>query len=376
VLGLVTGSRRASVSGRQRLLLYLAFLAALSVVGFIASRERLPDNRFYIQASERMITPGCAEIHCFRVLVPWTIGALPGNWLVKWKAYAVVCNAAAALAVFDLCLFFGLSMRASVIAGALTAFGFSSFGTLWQPYQSDPLMFWLAPLVLRWTLEGRMARVSLVASIGVLAKEFAVVPFAIAGIADARDGNWRRASRAAAAGAAAFAVWLALQLVLRLQYGYSFGPNLSPKFLQGSYLVFWLGQMSARGALSAMFNEFGPIWLLFPLGWIAAPRELRRIIVAALPIAALYAYLQQPDRALWNFHFLTSPLAALVLESMSTLFVGVFLAVYAFAYLKVGAEVSFVPHARYAYAVGIAMALAAVVSFVRSRRATAVVQPS
>ena len=26
--------------------------------------------------------------------------------------------------------------------------------------------------------------------------------------------------------------------------------------------------MSARGALSAMFNEFGPIWVLFPsAGW-------------------------------------------------------------------------------------------------------------
>ena len=54
-----------------------------------------------------MINPGCAEIHCFRVLVPWTIGAIPGNWLFKWKAYAVLANAGAAIAVFDLCLFFG-----------------------------------------------------------------------------------------------------------------------------------------------------------------------------------------------------------------------------------------------------------------------------
>src|SRR5439155_14552362 len=131
---------------------------------------------------------------------------------VKWKGYAVLCNAAAAISVFDLCLFFGLSVRASAIAGALTAFGFSSFGTLWQPYQSDPLMFWLSPVVMRWALEDRMARAGVVASIGVLAKEFIVVPFAIAGIADARDGRWRRAFRAAAAGAMAFAVWLTLQL--------------------------------------------------------------------------------------------------------------------------------------------------------------------
>jgi len=41
----------------------------------------------------------------------------------------------AALAVFDLCLFFGLTRRASIVAGALSAFGFSSFGTIWQPNQ-------------------------------------------------------------------------------------------------------------------------------------------------------------------------------------------------------------------------------------------------
>jgi uncharacterized protein YdiU (UPF0061 family) len=98
--------------------------------------------------------------------------------------------------------------------------------------------------------------------------------------------------------------------------------------------------------------------------------------MAALPIAALYAYLRQPDRALWNFHFLTSPLAALVLDSMSTAFISIFLAVYAFAYLKVGAEVSFVPQARYAYAVGVALAITAAITFLRTRRPHPVVQVS
>jgi hypothetical protein len=356
--------------------LYLAFVIALAVVGFISSRVRLPDNRFYIQASERMINPGCAEIHCFRVLVPWTIGAIPGNWLFKWKAYAVLANAGAALAVFDLCLFFGLTRRASIVASALSAFGFSSFGTIWQPYQSDPLMFWWAPIVMRWALEDRMAAAGMLASVGVFAKEFIVVPLGIAGIADAMEGQWRRAVRAAIAGAVAFCVWLGLQAFLRIQFGYTFGHNLSPKFFEGSYLFFWLGQMSPRGALSAMFNEFGPIWILFPFGWLAAPRELRRVCIAALPIAALYAYVQQPDRALWNFHFLTSPLAALVLDAMSTPFIAAFLALYAFAYLKVGAEVSFVPQARYAYAVGLMLAFIAAVKFIRERRPRPAVEPS
>jgi len=363
--------------GRGRFTLYLAYLAVLAVVGFIASRTTLPDNRFYIRAAEQMITPGCAEIHCFRVLVPWTLGFIPVNWLFKWKTYAVVCNAAAGLAVFDLALFFGLNRRASIVAGALTAFGSGSFGTLWQPYNSDPLMFWWAPVVMRWALEDRIAAAGVLASVGVFAKEFVVVPLAISGIADARDARWARAFRAAAAGAVAFAIWMGLQLFLRLNYGYTFGHNLSPKFFDGSYLLFWLHEMSPQGALSAMFNEFGPPWLLFPLGWLAAGRRLRRTIIAALPIAMVYAYLQQPDRALWNFNFLTSPLAALVLETMSTPFIGAFVAVYVFAYLKSGAEVAFVPQSRYAYAVGVTLAIIAAIKFIRSRQAQpAVVQPS
>ena len=166
----------------------------------------------------------------------------------------------------------------------------------------------------------------------------------------------------------AVSVWLVLQLALRIGFAYSFGPNRSPQFFAGSYLGFWLTQMSPRGALSAMFNEFGPTWLLLPVGWFAAPRELRRLVVAAMPFAAALAYVQQPDQALWNFHFLTSPLAALVLEPMSLAFTAAFVAVYALAYLKVAADVSFVPQARYAYAAGIAMALTAAIRFVRSRR--------
>ena len=53
---------------------------------------------------------------------------------------------------------------------------------------------------------------------------------------------------------------------------------------------------------------------------------------------------------------------------MSLAFTAAFVAVYALAYLKVAADVSFVPQARYAYAAGIAMALTAAIRFVRSRR--------
>jgi hypothetical protein len=361
---------------RTRVKAYLLLVAVLSVVAFIASRLRLPDTFFYTNAEEHGIVPGCAEIHCFRILIPWTIGALPGPSLLKWKGYGVLCNAAAAIAIFDLALVFGLSRRASLIAGGLTVFGFGSFYTLFEPYTSDPLMFWLTPVVMRLALEDRAARASAIACIGVFAKEFIVVPIAIVGAADMLYGRWARARRLVAAGAAAFTVWLAWNLFVRSMFEYSYGPNRSPRLLAGSYLFFWLNVMSPRGAASAMFNEFGPAWLLIPVGWLSAPRRLREVIVAALPLACIFSYVQQPDRALWNFHFLTSPLAALVLEPLPNAFVVAFLAVFGFANLKVGAQVSLIPPARYAFAVGLVLAAIAIVVYLRSRRPLAVVVPS
>jgi hypothetical protein len=364
------------VSRRTRIAAYLLLVAVLSAVAFISSRLRLPDSFFYTTAAERGLVPGCAEIHCFRILIPWTIGALPGPALLKWKGYGVLCNAAAAIAVFDLCLVFGLSRRASTIAAALTVFGFGSFYTLFEPYTSDPLMFWLTPVVMRLALEDRPARAGAIAAVGVFAKEFVVVPMAIVAAFDAMHRRWARALRVAAAAAAAFAVWLTLHLVLRFQFGYTYGPNKSPNLFGGSYLAVWLHHMSPRGAASAMFNEFGPAWLLIPAGWLSAPRKLRQLILAALPVACVFAYVQQPDRALWNFNFFTSPLAALVLEALPNPFVVAFLAVFAFANLKVGAQVSFIPPARYAFAVGLLLAVIAIVVYLRSRRPVAMVVPS
>jgi hypothetical protein len=352
----------------RRLAVYLVLVAVLGIVAVFSSRLRLPDSFFYTRAAEQPIQPRCAEIHCFRILVPWTLGSLPGPALLRWKGYGVVANALTAITVFDLCLLLGLSHRASVIAGGLSVFGFGSLYTLFEPYTSDPLMFSLSPLVARWVLEDRVVRAGALASLGVFAKEFIVVPFAIVALADAATGLWRRAFRAAGAAAVAFVVWLAVGYWLRTAFGYTYGPNRSPQLLAGSYLAIWLSQMSARGALSAMFNEFGATYLLIPLGWLAAPPWLRRLVLAALPIACVFSYVQQPDRALWNFHFVTSPLAALVLEPMANWFVCLFIAVYVFANLKVGAQIDFVPHARYAFVVGLVLAAVAAVRFLLARR--------
>jgi len=53
----------------------------------------------------------CSNIHCFRILVAVALEPFPGPSLVKWKTYAVLANAAAAVAVGQFSLLLGLSAR-------------------------------------------------------------------------------------------------------------------------------------------------------------------------------------------------------------------------------------------------------------------------
>lgn len=351
----------------HRLGAFVAVVAILAAVAFAASRERLPDSYFYERATGQMIVPGCSEIHCFRVLVPWALGALPGSLVVRWKAYAVLFDAAAAFAVFDLCLTLGLSRRAATIALALSALGFAPLLAFFDPFTSDPLVFWLCPLIMRWALQDRIGPAAVVACVGVFAKEFVVAPLAIFALFEAGARRWATAWRAVGAAAAAVVVWLALQAWLRFQFNYSYGTNKSPQLLSGSYLFFWLSQMSPRGALSAMYNEFGALYILIPVGWLVAPRRLQVLSIAALPFACVFAYVQQPDRALWNFGFLVIPMAALVLEPLHDVLVWAFVALYGMANMRIGAQVLLVPQGRYTLAASTAIALAAVVMRWRKR---------
>ena len=82
--------------------------------------------------------------------------------------------------------------------------------------------------------------------------------------------------------------------------------------------------------------------------------------IVAIPIALVFCYVQQPDRALWSFHFLVSPLAALALERAVTGLAALTIALFAFANLRVGAQLTFVPAARFALTASVLCALAVV----------------
>ena len=349
----------------------LVYAAALVIVlGAIARLSPLPDRvtdrDIYERTAEYRVVPDCTDLHCFRVLVAWTLGALPGPSTLKWRSYAVVANAAAAVMVLQLCLTFGLGARTAWTASLISAFGFGSLYTLHDAYTSDPLMYLLGPLLTNEMLRGRLAVAGAIGAVGVFAKEFAAAPLFVFSAYEALERRWPAALRTLATANAVFIVWAIFHLTMIIGFNYGYGGTTSNRFLSGGGLGPWLQEQSLRGVLSAMFNEFGALYVLAPVGFLFAPAPLRRLTMMAAPVAVVLCYVQQPDRALWNFHYLVAPLGALALERAPLALAGLTVAAFAFANLRVGAQLTMVPAARFALGLSVLLALASVVQTFRS----------
>ena len=342
-----------------------AYAAALLVVlGTLAWLSPLPDRvtdrDIYEQTATHRIVPDCNDLHCFRVLVAWTLGALPGPSTLKWRSYAVVCNAAAAVMVWQLCLTFGLSARTALTASLISALGFGSLYTLHDAYTSDPLMYLLGPLMTNELLRARLGVAGAIGAVGVFAKEFAAAPLFLFALYEGFERRWPAALRTLATANAVFIVWLIFHLTMIIRFNYGYGGTSSNKFLSGGGIGPWLQEQSVRGILSAMFNEFGALYVLAPVGFMLAPASLRRLTIVAAPVALVLCYVQQPDRALWNLHFLVTPLGALAIERSPIVLAVLTVAAFAFANLRVGAQLTAVPAARFALALSVVLAVAAI----------------
>jgi len=348
----------------------LHFAAVAGVLGCVAWLSPLPDrvtDRDVYEATARQgIVWDCTDIHCFRVLVAWTLGALPGASLAKWKTYAVVSNAGAAVMVFQLCLAFGLTTRTAWLALAASALGFGSLYTLHDVHTSDPLMYLLGPLLTHELMRGRVAISGALAAVGVLAKEFAAAPLFIFSACAALARRRELTLRALVAANFSVVVWLTLHLTLMLRFNYGYGNTPALHLLSGGFVLPWFESQSTRGIVSALFNEYGACYLLAPVGLFLAPLSLQRFAIVSVPVAAAFAYVQQPDRALWNFHYLVLPLAAIVLDRVPAVLAWSTVASFALANLRVGAQLAAAPPARFALAASVILAVASVVCALRA----------
>jgi len=345
------------------LTLFLLISPVLALIAWASPMpDRVTDRGIYEATAEQIVVRDCSDLQCFRVLVPWVLGRLPGPSALRWKAYAAAANAAGAAGVFALCLTLGLSRRSAAIASMFSAFGFGSLYTLHDPFTSDPLMYAVGPLATNALIGGRFAFAAALGVVGVMAKEFAAAPLYAYAAWSALERRWLPAARAFAAANAAFLAWAFLTIGLMLRYNYSYGwnGNGSADFAHGAALALWMRDQSARGIAFAMFNEFGALYLLAPVGLLLAPPALRRLAAVSLPIAAVFCYVQQPDRALWNFHYLVVPCAAVVLERVRPALATSVIALFAVGNMRVGAQLPIAGIARVAIGLSVVLAAAAV----------------
>ena len=351
-----------------RLAVGITFVLAL----IAASAPRpgyLTDREVYERIGRELIIPDCSSLHCTRILAAWAVEHLPGPSAFNWKLYAVVANAAAALGVACLCGWFGLPSAASRTAALLVAFGAGTQLTLFDPHTSDPFIYALTPWMMLMLLEERVAAAGVAGTIGILAKEFAAAPLWIftlyAVLARRRD----LVLRGAAAASVASAAWLLLQVWLIVSHNYSFAGSPSSQLFGGGYLVRWVAELGPLRAIGTLVLHLGPIGLLAAAGFRRAPIALRRVALAAVPAALAFSYVQQPDRALWNFQFAFVPLAVVSLSDAKRWHQVLFVTTYAVVNLKAAANLPgaqvFVP---------VAFVLCAAASVLIARRALTAAQ--
>jgi hypothetical protein len=361
---------------RSEINLLLVFIAVLGIIAALSPPPwNLTDREEYERVGQEMLIRGCSSLHCFRKLVPIVIEHLPGASVITWKGYAVAANAVAAVAVRRVALAFGLSPGAALVAALLTLVGYGSLYTLFDPHTADPLMFALGPVLTLLLLRDRLPLAATIAAIGIFAKEFAAAPLWMAAWADARARRWSSTVRVAVAALSVTTLWIVFQVTLMVAFDYSYGGNPSSRIFGGGYLAHWLNILGPRAALVALFTSYGAMYLLVPVGFALAPMRLRHWAIACLPALVAFGYVQQPDRAIWNFHFIATPLAALALTRLPWPAVAVFVGAYGAANLRIGAQLPWLAGARFFVLVASLIAIAALVRCFRDRGAFPVAEP-
>jgi hypothetical protein len=327
---------------------FAGIVMVLAIVAWAAPSPQPTDQVMVEHVGQGVINPGCADLNCFRILVPAAVESLPGPSLPRWRAYAVVMNAAAAVATGWLALELGFAAAAITLTVWLSALGAGSFATVYHPYNADSFVLFLAPVITVLLLRQRMSAAGIVSAIGIFAKEFAAVPLYVGAAASGLQRRWRECGRRAALAVTVTLIWVTLQLTLMRMFDYSYNANPSSQPLSGGYLRLWLEHVTPATAIFALFGAFGAIYVLLPFGWRLAPAMLRQLAVGAIPALLAFVLVATPERALWNFFFLIVPIGALALAALPAWLAAAFVVLFAIANLRIGAQVPDVPSSRYA----------------------------
>ena len=340
------------------------FLALLVVLGAIAALAPVPsyptDADLYERMGREWFIRGCDEIHCPRVLVPWILGLIPAASLIKWKTLAVICEAGAAWMMERWVSRLGAPPHVASQVMWLTALGSGSLYTFFDPHTADPLMHLLGPALMLLLFSSQITAAIVISAVAVFSKKFAAVPLFVAGLTWIQQQRWAEVRCTWIGLAVVIAIWAAWVVSLRVLLGYSYGKNHSVDLLGGGFLFYWMARLPVSVIAGSIVMTFGMLWVLWPAGLLWGPRPLTQLTLAALPCILVWCYVQQPDRALWNFAFVAMPAAAVVLARCAPALGWALVAAHALVNLRFGAQFNFVPSAKYSLIVAMALALIAV----------------
>lgn len=346
---------------------FAAMVIVLAVVLRVVPDPQPTDEYNMQRIGQQLLIAGCDDLNCFRLLVPAIVESFPGPVLERWRWYAVLGNAAGAVVAGELALAFGLTRYAALLTMWISAVGSGSMSTVYHPYTADSMMFFLCPLITLLLVRGRLAWAGGLATLGIFGKEVAAAPLFIAAIAHGIQREWHPVAKTLSVAVGVTAIWVALQLALIRFFLYGYGPNPSIDIFGGGYLKYWLDHAGLRSATIALFVAYGALYFLAGYGWMLAPARLRSFAIAAIPPALTLAYVQTPDRAIWNFYYLWIPLAAIVLASLPMFVGGLFILMFGLVAVRVAGQVMTVPQIRGPIAVTLLLAAFAIVMTWRSQ---------
>ncbi|MGH9384937.1 MAG: hypothetical protein ACRD2N_11685 [Vicinamibacterales bacterium] len=352
---------------------FAAVSVTLLLVGRLLPPPAISDHEMMEYVGQGVINPGCTNLNCWRILAAAIVERFPGPSLPRWRTYAALGNAAGAAITAQLAITLGLPRHAALLAMWISALSVGSFTTVYHPYTSDSMIFFLAPLIMLLWVRQRLGAAGTVAAIGIFAKEFAAAPLFIGAGAAGLLGEWPRFRRSLLIGLAVTAFWTAYQISLMVFFDYAYDANPSINLFAGGYFWYWLQHVSPLTAIATVFASFGAAYLLAAAGLIRAPDLLRALAAGAVLPALAFMYVETPDRALFNLFFVVAPLAALALISTPLIARWVFVASYGLANLRMASSWEVLPPARFALGVSLAVALVAVVRMRRQNPAPSMV---
>lgn len=338
----------------------LAMVLVLIVVGRVLPPPAISDHEMMEYVGQGVINPGCNNLNCWRILAAAIVERFPGPSLPRWRIYAALGNAAGAAITAQLVLTLGLSRQAAIFAMWIAALSVGSLTTVYHPYTSDSMIFFLAPLIMLLLVRNCVGFATLAAAIGIFAKEFAAAPLYIDAGARAFRREWPRFRRSLLAAVAVTVWWVGYQISLMVFFSYAYDANPSIDIFRGGYFWFWYRHVGLQTAVVTVFTAFGAAYVLAAAGLFRAPALLRASIVGSVFPALAFMYVETPDRALFNFFFLIGPLAAIALTSLPAIARWLFVVSFGLANLRIASSWDAIPSARFALVVSLVIACLAI----------------